>query len=46
MSLTELSEVVVTGRPFVIGMVIEHKLTATLRMLADARYAVTQEVSR
>lgn len=43
MRLSELSEMMVSGRPFELGVVIEHRLAAALQTLADAGYLVTQE---
>ena len=44
MRLVELSEVMVGGRSFELGVVIEHRLAAVLRRLADAGFTVTHEV--
>lgn len=43
MPLDELAKWMVSGRPFELGLVIEHKLATTLQALADAGYSVTQE---
>lgn len=41
-SLTELEKVLVSGRPFELGLVIEHRLAVIRQALVGAGYFVTQ----
>jgi hypothetical protein len=43
MPLAELAKMIVSGRSFELGLVIEHRLAATLQALADVGFLVTQE---
>jgi hypothetical protein len=41
--VVELSKMMVSGRSFELGAVMEYRLAATVQALADAGYSVTQK---